>query len=505
MRRLTSHSRITSAAIRRDVRRRRRSALPTAHCPLPTSRRGISLLEILISMFVLLFGLMGVAAIFPVGNHYAVEGEKYDRDVALADAAFAELAARGMLRPDRWLYAMSEPNFSDNVSTPVISQVNDLTNNPPLRKDEFAIPLLSTTGEHPGYAFVIDPLGTAAGALEYNNVSIVPFPWFDVTDFGASAPTPNTDMPAEWTDAGLAGDFWPIKRVTLDVDPRPGVHAMGGSDPGNPRPMSAAQAESIFRLRDDLSVDLPAEDDRPGIQPWLMDDVNNTPDNPADDVPLARQYKGAYSWLATVVPTTADDLPDSTDALEALQPAHPGYGQKYYDVSVAVFHKRSPATPSPESERSIAAELLPGGELVMWSQNSDAVDAAVEGVRPGHWIAVAGVVPSSRFNAFTGFAPPMLAIKWYRLLSLDDETLDASDPQSRIVIHDSDGSPITPVFYRRAMLDGPDWPNVAGQNYIPHLRALIMPGVIGVSTRSVKMEVPNSLWSPQHFPLPGAY
>ena len=31
-------------------------------------RAGISLVEVLISMFVLLFGLMGVAAMFPVGS-----------------------------------------------------------------------------------------------------------------------------------------------------------------------------------------------------------------------------------------------------------------------------------------------------------------------------------------------------------------------------------------------------------------------------------------------------
>ena len=38
-------------------------------------RSGISLIEILVSIFVLLFGLMGVAAIFPVGNHYVIEAK----------------------------------------------------------------------------------------------------------------------------------------------------------------------------------------------------------------------------------------------------------------------------------------------------------------------------------------------------------------------------------------------------------------------------------------------
>ena len=82
---------------------------PTTDSRQPTAaaaaRRGISLLEVLISMFVLLFGLMGVASIFPVGNHYAGKGEQFDRGSALAEAAFADLKARGMLKPELWFYA----------------------------------------------------------------------------------------------------------------------------------------------------------------------------------------------------------------------------------------------------------------------------------------------------------------------------------------------------------------------------------------------------------------
>ena len=55
------------------------------------NRAGISLVEILISMFVLLFGLWGVAAIFPVGNHYVIEAEKFDLGGNLAQNAFEEL------------------------------------------------------------------------------------------------------------------------------------------------------------------------------------------------------------------------------------------------------------------------------------------------------------------------------------------------------------------------------------------------------------------------------
>ena len=57
----------------------------------------------------------------------------------------------------------------------------------------------------------------------------------------------------------------------------------------------------------------------------------------------------------------------------------------------------------------------------------------------------------------------------------------------------------TAATERRLMLDGPNWPNVAGQTYIPGLRAIILPNVIGVSTRTLPMELPGA-WTVQHYP-----
>ncbi len=219
----------------------------------------------------------------------------------------------------------------------------------------------------PGYVYVIDPLGAAAGAesdsINNTNLPYVSFPFYDIEQGQA-----NTQIPNEWktssTNPGLAGTGWPIRRVGLDADPRPGVNPPTSQDLGNPRRMPTSLAQSIFQLGDDLTVELPVQGDRPGIQRWTAYD-NNTPDDPSDDLPLTRANQGNYTWLATVVPATADDAVDSTDSLEALQPAHPGYGQKFYDVSVAVFYKRNPL-PSATTERSISAELHQGGELVIY-------------------------------------------------------------------------------------------------------------------------------------------
>ncbi|MCA9246527.1 MAG: prepilin-type N-terminal cleavage/methylation domain-containing protein [Planctomycetales bacterium] len=79
------------------------------------SRAGLSLLEVLVSMFILLFGLLGVAAMFPAGKYHVRKANLYDSASAAGQAAFNDLMVRGLLRPlnedsdgnnknDHWLY-----------------------------------------------------------------------------------------------------------------------------------------------------------------------------------------------------------------------------------------------------------------------------------------------------------------------------------------------------------------------------------------------------------------
>ena len=65
----------------------------------PRSARAITLTEVLISLGILTIGLLGVAALFPVGSYYMQKGEIADRGSAIAQAAFNDLIARGMLNP----------------------------------------------------------------------------------------------------------------------------------------------------------------------------------------------------------------------------------------------------------------------------------------------------------------------------------------------------------------------------------------------------------------------
>jgi len=65
-------------------------------------RRGVSLMEVLISIFVMAFGLLGLAALIPVGRFAIEETGKADRSGACGRAAMREVKVRRMLDPANW-------------------------------------------------------------------------------------------------------------------------------------------------------------------------------------------------------------------------------------------------------------------------------------------------------------------------------------------------------------------------------------------------------------------
>lgn len=66
------------------------------------SRRGISLLEVLFSIFVVAIGLLGLAALLPVGQFQLAQGTIADNSSALGQAGLRMVKTRRMLAPDRW-------------------------------------------------------------------------------------------------------------------------------------------------------------------------------------------------------------------------------------------------------------------------------------------------------------------------------------------------------------------------------------------------------------------
>jgi hypothetical protein len=66
------------------------------------NRVGITLIEVLISMFVLLIGLLGVAAMFPAGRYEIMQGVKADYGAMLGRQMSRDIKARGFLNPTGW-------------------------------------------------------------------------------------------------------------------------------------------------------------------------------------------------------------------------------------------------------------------------------------------------------------------------------------------------------------------------------------------------------------------
>jgi type II secretory pathway pseudopilin PulG len=69
---------------------------------LASARRGISLLEVLAAIGVLSIGLLGLAALLPVGRYTLSEAAKADRAGSCGRAALRDIIVRRMLDPNNW-------------------------------------------------------------------------------------------------------------------------------------------------------------------------------------------------------------------------------------------------------------------------------------------------------------------------------------------------------------------------------------------------------------------
>jgi hypothetical protein len=76
--------------------------LTTDYRPLTTASKGISLLEVLISMFILAVGLLSIASLLPVGGYQVQKAMIDDRKSTVGQNAFHEFRTRGMANAENW-------------------------------------------------------------------------------------------------------------------------------------------------------------------------------------------------------------------------------------------------------------------------------------------------------------------------------------------------------------------------------------------------------------------
>ncbi len=178
--------------------------IPIALTQQPQQRSGITLLEVLISMFVMAVGMLGLAALIPVGHEFILRGAIEDNKSALGKAGLREVKVRRLLDPERWLSATGQP----------------LGGNTANRFD----------------AFALDPLliNRALATGTSNPQNLLRFP------FAASA---NNNIP------------YLLRGTLTDINA-----------PGLPPAVTQQLAEMVFLARNDLTLDVPDDPDLPPRQ-----------------------------------------------------------------------------------------------------------------------------------------------------------------------------------------------------------------------------------------------
>ena len=308
------------------------------------ARRGVSLMEVLISIFVILFGMLGVAALLPVGRFEMSMCLRADRAGNAGRAALREAQVRGMTNPYQWIAwydgANPYPNWNQTNACqvytpgwfPVPRVVTDATGN--------------VTQEYEQYlqhyqAYAIDPLFIAQARTVDPNAGplIARFPY------------------------GAANGTAYMGRVSF------GIAALNNT----------ALFDRIFTWQDDLVFDYPSEKTlRPRLL-WRNVDGSTSTNLSPGAATAVRENK--YSWMMTVTPA------DNEYGLHAST-------RKLYTLSVVVFYSRL-LTPEGELSCNVAApgSLIGGGDVLLGGAN------AVE-VKPREWILLRGMNPNTGRLAF---------------------------------------------------------------------------------------------------------
>lgn len=412
--------------------------------PASHHRRGVSLLEVLVSIFVLTAGLLGIAAMLPLASLDIIEATKCENAEIVGIRSMGEVTIRELYNPRLWM----RYNGEEIVQTE--NQVTGASSTRPVM-------LLQ----------------------DYNSIAIID-PVLIARYPGASGDP----------RVGGSGQF------PLHVPTAPTNKVIGRRYSLRPYSeyssrMNLSMAERIFLSHDDLDFVEPAdENDRPRINmackatdasssdvetalPWPFrgweGDSNYT--NPEAMVPLANNH---YSWLAVVVPQFVvwqRDFQSGGEDWIYLDTRSPSY-----QVSVVVYYRRqyeepgSPLEPATPTERRVTADFQGDG------RNGGEVRLVCDSGDPSSYLELRTndiIMLAQERTINNSVSPPVIqpVVNFYRVVGLDDID-DSSDPAERY-----------------ATLDGPDWTIDDDGNGDPDdAVAVIIPGVIGVRTAKFNVQ-----------------
>jgi hypothetical protein len=466
--------------------------------PRKSRPQGLSILEVLVSIGILVLGLLGVVALIPIAAQKLRQGIALDDATAVARAGLTDLQARGGNNVQKWLrYQPGLFRDPPAANPPLVTSMSNLWG------VQTGNSLNANTFVNPNWAFCIDPLLYEEMILQDGTSRDAAF--FPYQPNGGALSSNEVRL------GQLRGNFGRMLRVTLnwgqiDWRQRNAFFPNQALVPSDPLLFNVGMANSMCVSKDDLLLSAPGEEPN-GLTasqseaPASQFDVNM---QDWDTTPFANHVKrnsdSRMSWFATMVPL----------------PGLVADGSRYYTLSVAVVERRdlvvdatrrdliestTEAFQQVESERTAAVRFIGGGlnggevELVSHIPPSNALESAkafknLSRIREGNWILISGPGPddpSTNPGSFPNDPNDRTGhiFYWYRVGTIEAEPALASNPTS--------GSP---EVVRRATLRGPDWP--AGVTYVPittaapiqpyaYGEAIIMSNIVNVFEQTVEL------------------
>ncbi|HBJ34376.1 MAG TPA: hypothetical protein DDZ51_06350 [Planctomycetaceae bacterium] len=388
---------------------------------LSSIRIGLSLMEVLFAIGVLMIGLLGIASVLPVGTRNAAQALRSDITASAIENQVSNALARLDGRPSQVLYPYSlprlsalsaslDPNYPTAPTTDLFgnSSLSNLAASVPIR-DYVPDPMLPQAVGNPPPAICIDPSFITAAT----NFRPTPLNYYDRTKF-------------------------PCFDYNYDALTHPGiVPSLTSADPITPRmfrvSLSAKDsviapehvvAKALLSERDGLPLNKPKDSTLPTslfFRPL---------DNPLDLSRADAQRSGAFSSMVTVVPsnraaTNYDvsiivfenrQLTTNTLGFDTTNPALVFPLQPFATISSWV----NQATLGPDSKTYpdevmcdivAAPDIIDGGLGTFTYEHSSACNPEI---KSGQWIMLA------RFDATAGIN----RYAWYRVSQVIDEPVE---------------------------------------------------------------------------------
>jgi len=367
-------------------------------------------MEVLIAMFVMSVGLLGLAALIPLGRWQIEEAKRIDRGAALGRAAFRDMVSRNYLDLDNWVYC-----------TPTFGERSVFDNG----SNQFRLPPASDTSlrasmRPPNAPLVFDPLMVAANAGDSSTLAAV-------STFPYELPGTPTAL-VEWSGAPR------LARTTL-LDVRFGLGGSGGGSGGSSTPnwlMTLASADRYFRAEDDLEFSEPREtgNRKPG-RLFSLIQVKGNSGSPYSSLGNG-QSKGDFTWFAVVAPSRLEAL-GSVGALSSSSLYGPRQTTQY-SVTVVVCHKRNLQSLQDVTYENRSQELRMRGErrayfeflsradpsmgsseawMTMSGMQSKGEAEEATNLKGGEWVMITARVPTPDTSGDL-----ITHAEWFRVLSV---------------------------------------------------------------------------------------